>query len=337
SQCVRHFLINSLKIDKLKVNTEKGFKFYGGDWKLEDTFEEIAKKGEGIARLGVLRLDVDNLGQIFKDGFRKHATFGRVVQLSTMLDFFFSHYLNRLKYLWWDPVEGIIEEKDTQSKRYEVKNLVEIVYSGGDDVFIVGHWSLLPDIALWINDNFIKFTGENKNFSISAGIALFDDKYPLYKAANEAGELESIAKKKERKNKIKKDSDDNKKDGICFLDENTPVSWNDFKEIRKWVREFYKLIVDGIDNRKLSRGFISRLYSIYYEYEQEKYESWSRWRWRAAYFLTRLACQYGEKIGDKIMKFAAELFTGSNTEQELINLLYIIAQWIDLLTRKEEK
>ncbi|MEP0861576.1 MAG: type III-A CRISPR-associated protein Cas10/Csm1 [Ignavibacterium sp.] len=338
----RQFLINSLKISELKGEAQKGFKFYGGDWRFENkdkekktipTYEEVAEYGVGLSRLGILRLDVDNLGKIFKDGFGKHATFGRIVQLSSMLDFFFSHYLNKIKFFYWDPIKGLSEKYDEH--KYKVKELVEIVYSGGDDVFIVGHWSLLPDIAIWINEKFKEFTAHNDNFSISAGITLFDDKYPIYKSALEAGEYEDKAKKKERKNR---DANLPKtKNGICFLDKETPVSWNDFKQIREYVTEFYKWINIGINEKKLSKGLISRLYSIYYEYEEGKYKNWEKWRWRASYSLSRLARQYEEPFGNKLRNFAAELFTSNKTEQELINLLYIIANWTDLLTRKENK
>lgn len=334
----RQFLINSLKITELEGDANKGFKFYGGDWRFGDTYEEIVKKGEGIQRLGVLRLDVDNLGQIFKDGFGKNATFGRVVQLSSMLDFFFSHYLNKLKFFSWDPIEGLA---DTINKyKYKIRDLIEIVYSGGDDVFIVGHWSVLPDVAIWINDKFKKFTSYNDNFSISAGISLFDDKYPIYKAALEAGEFEDKAKKKERTNK--NDDFQKTKNGICFLDDKTPVSWNDFRQIRDWVVNFYKWIEKGLENqkkenKKISKGLISRLYKIYYEFEEGKFQNWAKWRWRASYSLTRLANQYKDPYDKEIKDFAAELFTSSKTEQELIQLLYIIANWTDLLTRKENK
>lgn len=334
----RQFLINSLKIDSLKGDENKGFKFYGGDWRFGDTYEEIVKNGEGISRLGVLRLDVDNLGKIFKDGFGKHATFGRVVQLSSMLDFFFSHYLNKLKFFSWDPDKGLSDKLN--ELKYKVRELIEIVYSGGDDVFIVGHWSVLPDIAIWTNDEFKKFTSYNDNFSISAGISLFDDKYPIYKAAIEAGECEDKAKKKERKNRD--DNTQKTKNGICFLDDETPVSWKDFQLIRDWVVKFYKWIEEGLENqhkerKKISKGLISRLYNIYYEYEDGKFQNWAKWRWRASYSLTRLANQYKDPYDKEIKEFAAELFTSSKTEQELIQLLYIIANWTDLLTRKENK
>jgi CRISPR-associated protein Csm1 len=333
---VRHFLLNDTELINLKGNTEKGFKFYGGDWRMPDTYEDVIKSGVGIQRLGVLRLDVDNLGLIFKDGLGTKATFGRVVQLSSMLDFFFTHYLNKLKHFSWDTKEGLSE--DYKTFNYKVRELIEIVYSGGDDVFIVGHWSLLPDIAIWINEEFRKFTSENSNFSISAGISLFDDKYPIYKAAIDAGELENKAKKKERKNR---DATKAKKNGICFLDDNTPISWDDFKQISKYVKMFYRWLEYGEKNsegekKKISKGLISRLYSIYEEYKMGKFQNWSKWRWRASYSLTRLARQYRDPYEKYINEFAVELFTSNKTEQELVHLLFIIANWTDLLTRKKE-
>jgi CRISPR-associated protein Csm1 len=92
----------------------------------------------------------------------------------------------------------------------------------------------------------------------------------------------------------------------------------------------------GNEHKKLSKGFIHRLYFIYYEYKQGKFNNWSKWRWRASYSLTRLAKQY-DTFSSKILDFASELFTSDKTEQELVRLLYILANWTDLLTRKKEK
>jgi len=331
---VRHFLINDIEfLKKLKGNSQKGIKFYGGDWYLKE-FEEIITKGIGIERLGILRIDVDNLGLIFKDGFGKKATFGRVVQLSAMLDFFFSNYINKIVSLYWDPFKGVT----TNNTEYKLKELLQVVYSGGDDLFIVGHWSVLPDVAIWINKEFKKFTCYNSYFSISGGIFLFEDKYPLYKAAMEAGEYESNAKKRERKNRI--GSIQKTKNGICFLDKETPISWKDFEIISNYVKQFYKWIVIGKANdegefQKISKGIITRLYFIYNEYIDGKYQNWAKWRWRAAYSLSRFGRQY--KIYQKeIENFSAELFTSEKTEQELIQLLFIIANWTELLIRNKE-
>jgi CRISPR-associated protein Csm1 len=320
-------------INKLSNSSGRGFRFYGGNWTLEGDYDDLVEKSVGLKRLGVLRLDVDNLGKIFKDGLGKEATFSRVIQLSTMLDFFFSSYLNRLADLKWSIEKGI-NETDGE----DLNTLMQIVYSGGDDVFIIGVWNVLPDVAIWIYDNFKEFTCQNPCFTLSAGISLFDARSPLYKAALDAGIAEDKAKgKRFTKNGEKQ------KDAICFLD--TPISWSDFKIIRAEVIELYKALA----SKKISRSFIQRLLSIYNEYEQH-YESlkatkgieearkrmlYGRWRWLAAYSLARFAKQYKD-YEKEINTLASKLFLGASTEQDFISLTNVLAQWADFLTRKEK-
>jgi len=335
----RKFHINEFELSGNDQNTISGYKFYGGNWKF-DSYSEVIKKGVGIERLGVLRLDVDNLGKIFKEGFAHNATFSRIVQLSSMLDYFFSHYLNKLSVLYWTPTEGIIDKNEisTNEKPRMVRELIEIVYSGGDDVFIVGHWSVLPDVAIWINNEFKKYTCHNPNFSISAGIALFDDKYPIYKSAISAGDFENSAKRISRNNKNSNST--TVKDGICFLDIEIPVSWNDFKAISEKVKNIYRWIELGRintqnENKKISKGFISRLYFISNEYKIMNNQNWSKWRWRAAYSLSRFGNQYKD-FKREIDEFSANLFLNHSTEQDFIRILSIIAKWAELLIRKRE-
>jgi len=320
-------------INKLSNSSGRGFRFYGGNWTLEGDYDDLVEKSIGLKRLGVLRLDVDNLGKIFKDGLGKEATFSRVIQLSTMLDFFFSSYLNRLADLKWSIEKGI-NENDGE----DVSTLMQIVYSGGDDVFIIGVWNVLPDVGIWIYDNFKAFTCQNPCFTLSAGISIFDSRSPLYKAALAAGAAEDKAKgKRFTKNGEKQ------KDAIRFLE--TPMSWSDFKTIRAEVIELYK----ALESKKISRSFIQRLLSIYNEYE-EHYETlkatkgikearkgmlYGRWRWLAAYSLARFAKQY-KNYEKEINTLASKLFLGASTEQDFISLTNVLAQWADFLTRKEK-
>jgi len=76
-----------------------GFEFFGGnDFPTDDNgdpkfFDELAGE-EGFKRLGILRMDVDNLGNIFQNGFSNHqSTFSRYAALSRNLDWFFKGYL----------------------------------------------------------------------------------------------------------------------------------------------------------------------------------------------------------------------------------------------------
>jgi CRISPR-associated protein Csm1 len=92
------------RVSELKGRSASyGFTFYGGNKQAllangnQKTFEDLAGNGS-FKRLGVLRMDVDNLGKIFISGLpadqQNLATYST---LSFMLDLFFSGYLNVIR------------------------------------------------------------------------------------------------------------------------------------------------------------------------------------------------------------------------------------------------
>ncbi len=323
-------------------NIVQGWRFYGGDWKFDGEFEDILKKTFGIPRLGILRMDVDNLGRVFHKGLKRPA-FSRIVQLSTMVDFFFSCYLNKLKNLWWSVDNGITEVQPLhEESTVQLEDMLTIIYAGGDDLFIVGAWNVLPDVAIWIQEQFTAFTCENPNLTISAGIALFENKFPLYKAAKEAGEALDKAK------------DQTGKNSICFL--GVPMNWEDFKKIRQWAKNWHRWVKDGY----ASKGFLGRLGGVYLEYDEHNraikrlkkefgekwYELkvsvprdplWGRWRWQGCYHLNRHAQSIASKhagIGKEVQDFAANFFVNRfGTHQNAIEILPVAVGWADLLLR----
>jgi len=300
----------------------KGFKFYGGTWSLKKEFDSICDDTElGLKRLGILRMDVDNLGKIFKDGLGGIATISRIVQLSSMLDFFFSCYINKIEDLYWDYDKGITETRTD----FPLGDYTQIVYSGGDDLFIVGLWNILPDLAIWINNEFRKFTCNNDNFSLSAGIYIFPSKYPLYKSAELAGNAEEESKRFIRN----VNSSIIEKNAVTFLD--TTLSWKDFEYVSKWVRELYSLINKG----DVKKSLINRLQNIYGSYFEDNKNLWSRWRWLACYSLSRYASQY-KNAKKAINRLSMELFISNKSEQEFITILNLPARWAEYLTRKEK-
>ncbi|ACY48523.1 type III-A CRISPR-associated protein Cas10/Csm1 [Rhodothermus marinus] len=298
--------------------------FYGGNWAFEGDFDQAAERAQGSRLLGALRMDVDNLGQIFRDGLGAHATFSRVVQLSTMLDFFFAGYLNRLRRLRWSVCEGVQQNQGDQ-----LKDMIQIVYAGGDDLFIVGVWNVLPDVAQWIRREFDRFTGGNPYMTLSGGIALFPPKLPLYHAAQEAGRAEEKAKdfrRHVRRNGVEVATVS--KNALSFLE--TPISWNDLEVLHQWMVRLYQAIQED----RVSRGILGRLYGIYAEYQQHQ-NIWGRWRWRACYSLARYANQH-KAFADDLLQLAAELFCSTSTESDFVALIHIPARWTEMLTRKEE-
>lgn len=77
---------------------------------------------------------------------------------------------------------------------------MSIVYAGGDDVFLVGAWNAVLEAAQRIQSNFTAFSCGA--LTLSAGIGIFDDHYPIRLSAEETAALEEAAKHLPGKNAV---------------------------------------------------------------------------------------------------------------------------------------
>lgn len=177
------------------------------------TFDELAEsscqKSRGIKRLGVLRADVDNLGTAFIGGFInanqadkfKYATISRYANLSEDLSIFFKYAINNI---CAGNLKGLntIEEKPFNIFGFgkQKTRKIHVVYSGGDDVFLVGAWDDLLEVTVDIYQAFKQFT--NGKLTFSAGMAMFTSTYPISKMAEITGMLEEASKKVRNKDSI---------------------------------------------------------------------------------------------------------------------------------------
>ncbi|MDI6687898.1 MAG: type III-A CRISPR-associated protein Cas10/Csm1 [Desulfobacterales bacterium] len=323
------------------LNAGSGFRFVGhwdsgklsGNWE----FDKFADKSEGVNRIGILRMDVDNLGQVFIKGLqfpdrgsggwgpvqkdldgsirrKDMASISRVATLSRQLNLFFSGYLGELL------------------KEYE---RCQIVYAGGDDLFVIGSWDQLPDLAQKIREAFGVFCCGNPDLTLSGGIALTGGKYPVSRGADHAGAAEESAKRYR-----------SEKDSFCFFGE--PLSWSDFI-MAKYLNELFREIV-----KEKNKGFLDRLRNIVasnkaLERERrrkgmdmsklQKLLAYDNWRWQVAYSLKRYVRQ-GEGIKQKVSTVQEALFkdsvNGTTTERPVITWIGLPTRWAEFLERKEK-
>lgn len=176
--------------------------------------------------LAVLRMDVDNLGTIFSEGLTRDEgenlkTLSRVVSLSREFNQFFLGYINKLADRWD----------------------VYITYSGGDDLFVVGSWINIIGFAIHTRRDFDRFVCNNKNITISGGMYLCKDTYPVYRAAEYAGENEEKAKS------LIQD-----KDCICAFDK--VFKWEEFIKYIDYGKDLDALINSDDEKYQLKSGFI---------------------------------------------------------------------------------
>ncbi|TXL82059.1 type III-A CRISPR-associated protein Cas10/Csm1 [Vineibacter terrae] len=165
------------------------------------TFEHLAalsreadgKDGALVGRpmLGVLKADVDRLGQVFSVGLGSGLSLGRLATLSRMMDAFFTVVLPDLLRR---------EFPDTYT-----------VYAGGDDLLLIGPWNRIVTLAAALEVAFRAHVGANPSVTLSAAIELCGVSEPLPRAVARAeGRLDQA-----------KDGGRNK---VSLIDE-LPLTW----------------------------------------------------------------------------------------------------------------
>lgn len=212
-------LLEQIKVDR-KNGTPKTFAHIA--CKALNPKSDAGHPYTGIQALGVLKADVDQLGMILSCGLREeNVTLSRLASLSRQLNFFFAVYLPHL--LKTDP-------------RFTD---VYTVFAGGDDLFLIGPWNRLIELAEFIRERFAEYTCQNPEIHFSAGISIQKPHTPLGKLAEDAeGALE----------KAKNGNPDKAKRGDCISLFGETATWDEFKELRTIAGTLDKWRSEGLIN-----------------------------------------------------------------------------------------
>jgi len=301
------------------------FRYFGGSTvamknREPMNFTDIAnpENNNGFSKLGFLRMDVDNLGKLFIEGFRewdensrtmisRNASFSAYACFSGLLDLFFSGYINTIR----------------ESSKYN--NSINVIYSGGDDLFAIGRWDSIIDFASEVREEFRRFTGRN-DISISAGIELAGPKFPVSKAAENAGRAEVKAKSHI-------DISGSTKNSLCLLD--IPVNWD-----TEWplVIEIRDKMIIWLDKGYITKGLIMLLLRLYSKWKHssdfEGIEDYS-WKWIAAYNIARRQknISLSPEANQALEELKQILFTQIGSNRVRFDLLALACRLVEFETR----
>jgi len=275
------------------------------------TFEELAGKN---GKLAYLKLDVDNLGQLFIKGLEK-PSLSRMSVLSRMLRMFFEGYL-----------PYFIKQKGLGDKIY-------IVFSGGDDIFLIGDVEIILRFAKEFREKFKEFVCGNQKITFSAGIGIFRYNFPIVKATQITEQY-----LEEAKSLIYPDETEATKDKVSILGE--VFSWNEFE----YILDLFKMIRSIVDEHSSqSRGILQKIINstkgfqpLLDSAQSGKLNSQKIWRLR--YFLRTAAKDTKEKIIKVYEKMWMDnlYIDDNNKEFEIKNhqIITVAAKLADLQTRK---
>ena len=289
-------------------------------------FHVMEYQSDGVRRIGILRMDVDNLGHIFSEGLGKSATLSRVAALSFATSLYF---------------EGWVEKLGEQINQ-ECGDRLYSIYAGGDDLFFVGSWNAVVELARRARSDLSRFACNHPGIHASAGIVLTGGKFPLAEAAVEAGKAEGSAKgwkwfddKKEP----------HQKDALTFLGQTCP--WQRFGLEPEKAENFDTVhgLMRFLVTREKLHPLLQRLIQFQEMYQDEVHQRqetgrdqtrsgepqvlYGRWNWLAEYTLKRVKDQTKNPDIEMIRK---EI---SKDKFNSIEWIGLAARWAELETRKE--
>ena len=194
----------------------------------EQISEQLIDPSYGDLKLGILKMDVDNLGAIFAFGLDKTRSLSKYLTLSRLIELFFGHHLVQIcKDVSKNMNPAISNQCDNETMFY-------INYAGGDDLVIVGPIVGILELTRMIHQRFKEFT-LNDNITISGGITIQSPTFPIRFGIKEAEECLSQSKLNDGKN------------SITILD--TTCKMDSIDEVLKKVNIFKSYI----DTNKISR------------------------------------------------------------------------------------
>lgn len=259
--------VRSYSKNKLCTGYELSSNLWVGDYAAEKEFSQLVKNAGGIDRLAVIRADVDNLGQTFVNGFTqtdggKYETISRTAAFSRKMSEFFKLNIN-----------NILENGEFQlftDKDNKERNAV-IVYSGGDDVFAVGGWDDIICFGIDLYNTFKRYT--QGTVTISAGIGIYPEKFPVSVMAEQTGKLEDVSK----------NYNNGSKNAVTLFDKDNCYSWQEL--IDEVIGEKLRTLQSYISGNGVhAKAMLYKMLELIREREKEDRLNIARF----AYLLARL-------------------------------------------------
>jgi CRISPR-associated protein Csm1 len=290
-----------------------------------DHFARMAEERTGTRKLGVLKMDVDDLGRIFVEGLpERERGIAQIAMLSRTLKWFFEAYVNTLiqtRDFGWLPGA---REGEADERRQAYHDQLYPVFSGGDDFFLVGAWDAVWEFARMVREEFREFVCGHPGVTLSAALLVLDPKFPVSRFAAEAERRLEAAKHR-----------DPRKDRISVLDE--VLTWDEFFEAAVLKRQLEVLV----KQRGESRALLERVRRSAVGYGRlQEHAVRGRIRpdkvWRLAYFLARNAKRENlpeiRALAERHQKLLLDAFANPPAARNPA-LFGVAARWAELASR----
>lgn len=295
------------KIKNIDIFNEKGIKGHingqipQNDKKEALEFKEIAELSIGDSKLAALKLDVDNLGSLFRD-----RTEDDYKKLSNALKDFFDENLLQL-----------IKDLKMQQNIY-------IVFSGGDDCFLIGTWEKVLELAITLRQKFDEFQRNLKtkiislpeeDITFSAGIIVFQSHFPMLQLAEEVEDALSASKRADKKNSV-----------TIF---GKSLTWKEFEKAQE-LSKTVETLINNLDERNRENKSLLQIFRLVYPQTKKMPKVW-----RLKYYLRRNVKAENEETVKQIFDEYSQSLLLRHVGNKAKNPdVYLVAsRWAELLLK----
>ena len=289
-----------------------------------DHLAGFAGERTGTHKLGVLKMDVDDLGQIFLRGLpERQRGVARIAALSRTMRWFFEGYVNTLLRegsFTWRSAEPAPRTMHFAQQLYPV-------FSGGDDFLLVGAWDAVFEFALRVRGEFAAFVGGHPGITLSASLLVLEPQTSISRFAAEAGARLDNAKEA----RVEKD---------CVSVFGQVLTWEELDEAARLKGRLEVLV----KQRGESRALVQRVQQSATGYRRLR-DAAVRGRfhperiWRLAYFLARNArtgnVEEVKSLAEIHQRLLLDAYINPATARNP-TLFTVAGRWAELATRDVE-
>ena len=288
---------------------------------------KFAKERTGTDKLGILKMDIDNLGLLFQ----KNDQIKQTQSVSIALAWFFEEFINHLL----DEPYGKPIEVGNSEFQDSYRNNIYVVFSGGDDCFMLGAWDAIFEFAIRLNNEFSVFGEFLQNevkslickLTLSAGLLVVDSKFPVVRFAQMAEDAISDAKK------ATNEKDEIVKNSVSVFGQ--VLSWREFEE----AQDTSSILTHLIKEKDESRAILERIKRSAIGFEKAQDSSLKGEKaaiWRLYYYLRNVR---NRKEMEKIIKkYTNALIAAFNQKKATNPMVFpVAARWAEFLTKKTSK
>lgn len=243
-------------------------------------FDDFSKNSLGVDAIAVLKADVDGMGNFIKNSDIT-ASFENFDLFSKALDNFFSLHIPR--------------------KMQEKFPNTYTVFAGGDDLFLLGSWNVILELARFIESEFKSFV-KSKDITISFGIAMAKPSKPISYLADETEHLLELSKELDGK------------DAITLFGET--VKWESYKKVFDVLNNVFK----PFENKEINTAFLYRLLEFCEMSKESKTNPMATiWKSKLRYSFSR----NNDNLGENIYKILDEKIDNNPKETKMFLCEYI--------------